>query len=59
MNYYILVSDDVHGSKGLEESLTDFHNEKIYLSQKQIYLPDFDFIGWHVREVFKGDYREF
>ena len=55
---HILVSDDVHGSKGLKESLTDFHKEKINLPQKQIYLPDLDFIGWHVREVFKGDYRE-
>ena len=55
---HILVSDDVHGTKGKRESLTDFHKEKINLPQKQIYLPDLEFIGWHVREVFKGDYRE-
>lgn len=22
------------------------------------YYPEEEFIGWHVREVFKGDYRE-
>jgi putative restriction endonuclease len=55
---HILVSDDVHGSKGLKESLTDFHGEKITLPQRQIYLPNLEFIGWHVREVFQGDYRE-
>ncbi|MDE0086100.1 MAG: HNH endonuclease [Candidatus Poribacteria bacterium] len=55
---HILVSDDVRGTKGFDEWLMDFHGEKITPPQKQIYFPDLEFIGWHVREVFKGDYRE-
>ena len=54
----ILVSDDAHGTKGFQEWLMDFHREKINPPQRQSYYPEIDFIGWHVREVFQGDYRE-
>lgn len=54
----ILVSDDAHGTKGFQEWLMDFHGEKINFPQRRSYYPDMEFIGWHVREVFKGDYRE-
>ena len=54
----ILVSDDVDGSVGLEEWLKKFHNEKINFPQRSSYYPAPEFIGWHIKEVFKGDYRE-
>lgn len=54
----ILVSDDAHGTKGFQEWLMDFHGENINFPQRRSYYPDMEFIGWHVREVFKGDYRE-
>ena len=54
----ILVSDDAHGTTGFQEWLMDFHGEKINFPQRRSYYPEEEFIGWHVREVFKGDYRE-
>ena len=54
----ILVSDDAHGTKGFKEWLMDFHTKKIKLPQRKSYYPEIEFIGWHVREVFQGDYRE-
>ena len=54
----ILVSADVDGSVGLEEWLMRFHGEKISFPRKSSDYPAPKFIGWHVREVFKGDYRE-
>ena len=54
----ILVSDDAHGTKGFKEWLKDFHTQKINFPQRQSYYPEVEFIGWHVREVFQGDYRE-
>ena len=54
----VLVSDEAHGSVGFQEWLKNFHGEKINFPQRQTYYPDGDFIGWHVREVFKGEYRE-
>ncbi len=54
----ILVSDDAYGTTGFQEWLMDFHGQKINFPQRRSYYPDMEFIGWHVREVFKGDYRE-
>lgn len=54
----ILVSDDAHGSAGFQEWLMQFHRQRINLPQRQTYYPERDFIEWHVREVFQGDYRE-
>ena len=56
--WQILVSDEAHGSVGLQEWLKDFHGQTINFPQRQTYYPEMDFIGWHVREVFQGDYRE-
>ena len=53
-----MVSDYAHGSMGFEEWLMRFHGEKINFPQRQSYYPEAEFIGWHVKEVFKGDYRE-
>ena len=54
----ILVSDDAHGTRGFKEWLMDYHKQKIKLPQRKSYHPEAEFIGWHVREVFKGNYRE-
>ena len=54
----VLVSDDIHESVGLHEWLMNFHGETINFPQRQSYYPAEEFIGWHVREVFQGDYRE-
>ena len=54
----VLVSDEAHGSVGFQEWLKNFHGNKINFPQRQTYYPDGDFIGWHVKEVFKGEYRE-
>ena len=54
----ILVSDDVHGTRGFKEWLMRFHGKKINFPQRKIYHPRADFTGWHTREVFQGNYRE-
>lgn len=54
----ILASDDAHGSVGFEEWLRRFHGEQISFPQRKSFYPAPEFIGWHVREVFQGDYRE-
>ena len=54
----IFVSDDVHGSVGFDEWLMRFHGKRINFPQRRSYHPKADFVRWHVREVFKGSYRE-
>ena len=54
----ILVSDNAHGSVGFQEWLMRFHGKRINFPQRQSYYPQGAFIGWHVKEVFQGDYRE-
>ena len=56
--WQVLVSDEAHGSVGLQEWLKDFHGQTINFPQRRTYYPQMDFIGWHVRAVFQGDYRE-
>ena len=58
MQRQILVSDDAYGSVGFQEWLMRFHGQRINHPQRQSFYPDEDFIEWHVREVFQGDYRE-
>ena len=58
MQRQILVSDDAHGSVGFQEWLMRFHGQRIKAPQRRSFYPDEDFIEWHVREVFQGDYRE-
>ena len=56
--WQILVSDEAHGSVGFQEWLMNFHGQTINLPQRRTYYPEMDYVGWHVREVFQGDYRE-
>ena len=54
----ILVSDEAHGTAGFDEWLMRFHGEKLKFPQRQTYFPSETYTCWHVREVFKGEYRE-
>lgn len=54
----ILVSDDAHGATGFQEWLMNFHGLKLNFPQRQTYYPSEHYTRWHVREVFKGEYRE-
>ena len=54
----VLVSDEAHGSASFEEWLMRFHGKPINFPQRRSYYPRADFIGWHVNEVFQGDYWE-
>ena len=56
--WQILVSDEAHGAVGFQEWLMDFHGQTINLPQRRTYYPEMDYVGWHVREVFQGDYRK-
>ena len=57
-NLEILVSDDAHGSSGFQEWLMRFHGHKLNFPQRHTYYPSENYTRWHVREVFKGEYRE-
>ena len=54
----VLVSDDAHGTAGFHEWLMRFHGEKLNFPQRQTYYPSENYTSWHIREVFKGEYRE-
>lgn len=53
----ILVSDRANGTCGFNEWLMNFHGKKIQHPQRITYLPHQEFLAWHVRQVFQGDYR--
>ncbi|MBI5056201.1 MAG: HNH endonuclease [Nitrospirae bacterium] len=54
----ILVSAHAYGTVGFQEWLMNFHGKKTTPPQRKSYYPDREFIEWHVREVFRGEYRE-
>ena len=54
----VLVSEYASGNVGLEEWLMKFHGKEINFPQRQTYYPDENYLAWHLREVFKGPYRE-
>ncbi|MBN1460493.1 MAG: HNH endonuclease [Armatimonadetes bacterium] len=53
----VVVSQDVSGSRSVEESLLRYHGRSIRTPQAEEYLADRKFIGWHDREVFRGPGR--
>jgi len=57
-NMKILVSAHANGTIGFQEWLMNFHGKKIAPPQRKSYYPDRKFVDWHVREVFRGEYRE-
>lgn len=54
----VLVSDETNGSEGFQEWLMRFHGQQIKFPQRQSYYPDEEYVSWHVKEVFQGDFRE-
>ncbi len=57
-NLKIMVSDRAHGTRGFDEWLMKFHGRSVKAPQRKIYTPDNSFVKWHVKEVFRGEYRE-
>lgn len=57
-NKEILVSDKANGHHGFTEWLMQYHGKKIHSPQSKCYTPENDFLFWHTKEVFQGDYRE-
>lgn len=57
-NLNILVSQDVHGSSGIQKVLLCFHNNEILQPQSAEYLPLIENVRWHHREVFRGPARD-
>ncbi|WP_339304501.1 HNH endonuclease [Paenibacillus sp. FSL L8-0435] len=55
----ILVSEDVHGSRGLTEWLLKYHRRKMKSPISIEYRPLNGYLNWHHEEVFKGKIRSF
>ena len=53
----LLVSDQAHGSTGFQETLLRHHGRRVRPPQRPEWKPHPDFLGWHGREVFKGEAR--
>ena len=53
----ILISQEVHGSTGLHESLLLFQEHKIKAPQSDNYAPLPQYLQWHRREVFRTPAR--
>jgi putative restriction endonuclease len=53
----IMVSDEANGSLGFNEWLMSFHRKDIRRPQRTASYPKEEFISWHIREVFRGEYR--
>lgn len=54
----ILVSQEVHGSSGMQEALLDFNGCVIISPQSQKYVPLSENLNWHRREVFRRPARD-
>lgn len=54
----LLVSEEVHGSRGLDEWLLRFEGKPLSKPQRTDYNPKPDFVAWHLNEVFRAPARE-
>lgn len=50
----LLVSEAVHGSSPYLERLRARHGSVLDGPQRTAYYPEDDFVGWHLREVYRG-----
>lgn len=55
--YRLLVSQAAYGRQGFKDWLMRFHGNKIRTPDRPTYKPNPKFIDWHVREVFRGEFR--
>jgi len=53
----VLISQDVHGSRGLQEALLSFNGNRIIQPQSDEYFPLGENLSWHRSEVFRGPAR--
>jgi putative restriction endonuclease len=53
----VMVSDQANGSMRFQEHLLAYHGKPIRHPQRPDWTPQADHIGWHGREVFKGNAR--
>jgi len=56
-DYRLIASEELHGSEGLQEWILKYHNHPLLDPVRPSYRVETDFIGWHVREVFRGPER--
>ena len=54
----LMVSEEVHGTSGLDEWLFRFEGKIINKPQRETYFPKSEFLHWHRMEVFKSPARE-
>ena len=54
----VLVSDQANGSTGFEGALMRHHGKPVRAAQRPEWRPAPDHLGWHAREVFKGEARQ-
>jgi|ERR1044071_2445391 putative restriction endonuclease len=54
----LLVSEEVHGGSGLEEWLLRFEGKPLRKPQRMDYNPRPEFVGWHLKEVFRTPARQ-
>lgn len=52
----LIVSEEAHGT-GLDEWLMKYHGKQISATIHPEYEPNYSYINWHVREVFRGPGR--
>lgn len=55
---HLLVSEEAHGSNGLNEWLLRYEGHLLKKPQRDSYLPRPEFLSWHRKEVFKSPARE-
>jgi putative restriction endonuclease len=53
----LLVSDQAIGTTGFQEALLAYHGKPIRDPQHPDWKPRPNHLGWHRREVFKGEAR--
>jgi putative restriction endonuclease len=53
----VMVSEEAHGTVGFREWVLAFNGKKIKHPIRHSYLPNQNFVEWHVREVFQGPMR--
>ncbi|MEH7525485.1 HNH endonuclease [Bacillus sp. JJ1503] len=52
-----LVSEYANGGDGFEEWVMKYHGQSVRNPVQHYYVPNDSFLGWHVKEVFKGPSR--
>ena len=53
----MMVSEEAHDTTGFKEWVLAFSGKNIKPPIRTTYLPNEDFVEWHVREVFQGPWR--